>query len=81
MATLNKKFLLNEEKLDKTFKMFDRNELISLLEIKQRLGKVVDYQSINEMIKEFDLNGNGEISFDEFRLIMRKLIDKPILFN
>lgn len=81
MATLNKKFLLNEEKLDKTFKMFDRNESISLLEIKQRLGKVVDYQSINEMIKEFDLNGNGEISFDEFRLIMRKLIDKPILFN
>lgn len=33
------------------------------------------------MIKEFDLNEDGEISFDEFRLMMRKLIDKPILFN
>lgn len=83
MATLDKKFLLNEEILDNTFKMFDRDGggSISLLEIKQTLGKAVDYQSISEMINEFDLNGDGEISFDEFHLMMRKLMDKPTLIH
>ena len=31
----------------------------------------------DEIIKEVDIDGNGEISFDEFKIMMHKLLGDP----
>ncbi len=32
----------------------------------------------DEIIKEVDIDGNGEISFEEFKIMMHKLLGDPI---
>lgn len=46
-------------------------------EIKSILGvgkKVGNEKVFNEILKEVDVNGDGEISFDEFKIMMAKFI-------
>ena len=60
------------------FKLFDKNEdgFISCLEIKEVLGKdtTLNDDIWKNIIKEVDLNGDGEISVEEFKVMMEKLI-------
>merc|ERR1711916_150036 len=47
----------------------------------RRLGREPTRKQVREMIEDVDDNGNGQIEFDEFVLLMRKLFperdDKP----
>ena len=77
LATINKQKLLNKEKLEATFKMFDKDGSgsISSDEIKSVLGKSVDMKVLEDMIKEVDTNGDGEISMVEFKEMMLKFLE------
>ena len=77
LAAINKQKLLNKEKLEATFKMFDRegSGSISGDEIRSVLGKTVDSKVLDEMIKEVDTNGDGEISLVEFKEMMLKFLE------
>lgn len=57
--------------------MFDKdgNGTISGDEIKAVLGKSADMKVLDDMIKEVDTNGNGEISLVEFKEMMLKFLE------
>ena len=78
MATLNKKNLLSESRLKAAFEIFDRDEsgYIDANEIKQVLGKgkQLDEKVWAELIREVDINGDGEVSYKEFKKIMQQLL-------
>lgn len=77
MAATNRQKLLNKERLDATFKIFDKdgNGSISKDEIKALLCvKSEDKKIIDDIIKEVDSNGDEEISLSEFKEMMKKLI-------
>jgi len=75
VATINKYSILQEEKLKEAFKLFDRDGSgeITASEIKEILGsgkKLVNEAIFDEIIKEVDVNGDGVISFEEFKQMM-----------
>ena len=76
VATMNEKNLLSNNKLQTAFKMFDKDGggSISTDEIKQVLsfGQNLDEKVVNDIIKQVDANGDGEISFEEFAEMMKK---------
>jgi len=78
MATLNKKNLLSDERLEAAFKIFDKdnNGFIDASEIRAVLGKGknLDDHVWEELISEVDINGDGEVSFKEFKKMMQQLI-------
>ena len=57
--------------------MFDKDGSgrISAEEIKEVLGfgKNMSEEAVNDIIKQVDANGDGEISFEEFASMMKKL--------
>lgn len=62
--------------------MFDKDSsgTISANEIRDVLGvgKNIDEKVWNQIVMEVDVNGDGEISFSEFKTMMQKLlIDEP----
>jgi calcium-dependent protein kinase len=77
IASINEKQLLTNEKLQAAFRMFDKDGsgLISAAEIKEVLGfgKTLSEEAVNEIIKQVDENGDGEISFEEFSTMMKRL--------
>ena len=78
-AAIDKKKLLTEEKLKAAFALFDRNGDgdIEAKELKEVIGDEnnIDNNVWFQMIKEVDLDGNGVIDFDEFKDMMKKLIE------
>ena len=78
MATLNKKNLLSDERLEAAFRIFDKdnNGFIDASEIRAVLGKGknLDDGVWEELIQEVDINGDGEVSFKEFKKMMQQLI-------
>ena len=72
-STMDQKIYLKEEKLYEAFKTFDKDGSgkISTDEVKQIL-KVEndDVQMVEEMIKSFDINNDGEIDYNEFLTMM-----------
>jgi calcium-dependent protein kinase len=82
-ASLDKKTLLTEENLRFAFNAFDKDSdgKISYSELKSILGKapMPDNQEISDslfkdMISKIDLNGDGEICYEEFKLMMYSLL-------
>jgi len=75
-ATMEKSVYLKEEKLWACFKMFDKDGSgkISAEELKEALGTDETYKHDmtywEQMIKEADLNGDGEIDYNEFIKMM-----------
>ena len=53
----------------------DGSGFISASEIKEILsfGKTLSEEATNDIIKQVDANGDGEISFEEFATMMKKL--------
>lgn len=78
-ASIDKEKLCTEKNLKIAFDVFDKDKSggISSLELKQILGdsnmKTKD-DVWKEMITEIDHNGDGQISFDEFKDMMLKVI-------
>ena len=78
VATMDKRKLLSNEKLETAFNLFDKDGsgTISADEVKDVLGvgKNIDEKIWNEIVMEVDANGDGEISFTEFKTMMQKLL-------
>jgi calcium-dependent protein kinase len=77
-ATLDQKIYNQREICWRAFKMFDRdgNGKISIAEFAKILKddsvqRNFGTAKVSDMIKEFDLNGDGEIDFDEFMAMMQ----------
>ncbi len=71
----HKKNIPEDEELRQAFKVFDAdgNGTISKVELKRvmdMLGEKLSDAQIDEMMKEADLNGDGEIDFFEFKKMM-----------
>lgn len=77
VAAMNEKQLTTNEKLTAAFKMFDKDGsgVISADEIREVLGfgGNLDNKAIEHIIKQVDENGDGEISFEEFVTMMKKI--------
>lgn len=79
-ATVNLDILLTEENLKLAFQHFDKDHSGSLTpdEIKVALGLIEtgvdDKDVIKKIIAEIDINGDGNICFDEFRELMIKVL-------
>ncbi len=78
-ATINKRALLNEQNLKATFDLFDKDGggSISAEEIAQILGRNMskDPSVWQEIVKEVDLNGDGQIDFAEFKTMMSHFVN------
>ena len=84
-ATINYENLISEKNLKYAFDYFDKDHsgFLSKDEIKEVLGLIDDSDEsnkiVNDIFKEVDLNGDGQISFEEFKIMMennQKLILK-----
>ena len=79
-STINLDMLLSDKYLHLAFDSYDKDgsQLLSVDEIKKALGIIEgeDNDVIKGIIKEIDLNGDGEISFDEFKQLMLKVVRK-----
>jgi len=77
-ATFSKKKILTEENLTRAFDMFDKDKSgkISSEELKIVLGagNEENVEVWKRLISDIDLNGDGEISFSEFKEMMYNLI-------
>lgn len=78
-ATINKRTLLNDKNLKATFDLFDKDGggSISAEEVAQILGHNMskDPKIWKEIIKEVDLNGDGQIDYTEFKIMMNHFIN------
>ena len=78
IATMNRDSLLSDENLENAFKAFDTDGSggISIEELKNTLGgsKIKDYVW-TKLLDEVDGDGNGELDFDEFKLMMKGLLN------
>lgn len=79
VATTDKKKLLSNQKMETAFNLFDRDGSgsISAQEVKDvlGLGKNIEDNVWNQIVQEVDGNGDGEISFEEFKTMMQKLLE------
>jgi calcium-dependent protein kinase len=73
-ASIDQNVYLKEERLYEAFKMFDKDDSgkISIDEVKQ-IMKEDDDAKIQEIIKKYDLNNDGEIDYAEFLNMMTKI--------
>lgn len=78
VATVDKNVLLTDEKLKIAFDLFDKDGggSISATEIKETLGigKAISQHIWDEIVAEVDIDGDGDIDFDEFAKMMKKLM-------
>lgn len=76
-AAINREALLNEDKIFKCFKHFDKdnNGKISVQEFKQifKGDNVVEEAVWKNLIKDIDLNEDGEIEYAEFKRMLVQL--------
>lgn len=79
VASMDKRKLLTNEKLEAAFNLFDKDGggTISATEVRDVLGvgKNIDEKIWNDIVMEVDGNGDGEISFSEFKTMMQKLLN------
>ncbi len=77
-ACIEQKSYLREEHLLDTFMMidYDGSGKISKAEIKYALSGDVDDETLEKLIQEFDLNGDGEIDYREFMIGMSNINKK-----
>lgn len=76
-ATLSQKQYLKKEVLWSAFRVFDKDGdgRITKQELAAIWKEQADGEAIKAMVSEVDLDGDGEISFDEFVKMMEKGVD------
>ena len=74
----SKKFITND-RLDKAFKLFDKdgNGKLSIDEIRAVFGG--DEKKWQKIIEDIDLNDDGEVDFEEFKMLMTGVNSKDLL--
>ncbi len=75
-ASIEQNIYMREERLLEAFKMLDKDKSgkITKDEIKNSLKlDNVDEDTLNELIKKFDLNGDGMIDYNEFLNMMNEV--------
>ena len=75
-ACINQKSFLREERLNEAFQMLDKDGTgkITKEEIKKALKlDNVDENVLNQLIKKYDLNGDGMIDYNEFLNMMNEV--------
>ena len=82
VATLKRSDMINTKKLKQAFTYFDKDASgkISLDELKEAMqgnGQELDDDVFRDIMAEGDENGDGEIDFEEFKNMMKKLLSKP----
>ena len=82
-AAVSKEYFIKENVLRFAFRYFDKDNSgeIEFKEIKELFSKgIEDKSKINEtledIIKEVDINNDGKINFNEFSIVMKKMITK-----
>ena len=85
-AAMDSEVYLSEEKLAGAFSAFDKDKSgkISAKELKMMIGDEVeqtDEKVWNDMIKEADTDGDGEISYEEFIRMMHNLKEVSNMFS
>ena len=80
-ACINKEKILSEENLRTAFCLFnkqDETQSISCSNFKSILGLQTKFsdKTWEQIIKEIDINGDGDIEFDEFMEMMNKFVKK-----
>jgi len=77
-ASLNREQAFSDQKISACFKLFDRDRSgkISILEFKNKFQKSggINDQDWMEILNEADKNGDGEIDFEEFKELLKKMI-------
>jgi len=79
VAATNQQNLTSQEKLQAAFKMFDKDDSgkISADEIREVLcfggTNQLSVEAVDQIIKQVDENGDGEIEFEEFVAMMKGL--------
>ncbi len=76
MANININILESEEKLKECFNFFDenRNGSISNIELLKIFESTNEAELINKLLKETDLDNNGEVTIIRFLLKNSKLL-------
>ena len=78
-ATINKNELLNDKNLKAAFALFDKDGggTIEAAEVASILGNNMskEEQVWQDVIREVDINGDGQIDFEEFKVMMLKLVE------
>jgi calcium-dependent protein kinase len=77
-SIIDDKYFFTHDKLEKAFKMFDKDKSgkISVDEISSIFGG--EANKWKKIIKEIDLNNDGEIDFKEFKAMMSGIDEKEI---
>ena len=77
-ATVNYENLVTEKNLKYAFEYFDKDHsgFLSPDEIREVLGLNDENEEtnrlVNEIIKDVDINGDGQISYEEFKTMMKR---------
>jgi calcium-dependent protein kinase len=78
-ATINRDKILSQKNLEMAFQTFDKDGSgkISTSEIMQIFNNadLKDQTVFEKIVKDADENGDGEISYDEFKHLMTKFFD------
>ena len=75
MRNLNKENELDEDALKEVFKIFDRDEKgyltpESVYHIFLALGEKIKLEDIINILKENDIDGDGNLNFEDFKMLM-----------
>lgn len=82
-ATIEAQVFLREEHLRNAFSMFDTDnsgkidarEIIALISGDDAaIDEILDREEVEAVIKEVDVDGDGEVDFEEFILMMRNMV-------
>ena len=81
-ASVDKKKVLSEERILSVFKLFDMDkngkiDLYEFSEVFQHNDEIL-VENWKDMLTDVDTNGDGNIDFEEFRVLMLKLVNKDI---
>ena len=78
-AMISTKKVVTEERLEKAFKMFDKDNSgkLSVKEIKNVFGGTEEQWK--KVINEIDLNNDGEVDFAEFKIMMENMDKNRII--
>ena len=77
-AVIGKDKLLSDVFMRHTFDFFDKDKSgeITIEEMKEIFNNEIDEKIIIKIVQEIDIDGNQEINFEEFKIMMDKLLSK-----